>query len=77
VLAHHRPVGGHRVKTRRHADPPYLDGDIGEELAYERALPETDRAEVEAYLEGKWISGENGTPAGPVGPSVLPSCVEA
>jgi len=39
------------------ADPPYLDGDVGEELAYERALPEADRAEVEAYLEGKWISG--------------------
>jgi hypothetical protein len=40
------------------ADPPYLDGDVGEELVYERALPEGDRVSLEAYLEGKWISGE-------------------
>jgi hypothetical protein len=39
------------------ADPPYLDGDIGEELVYERALPQGERLEVEAYLEGKWITG--------------------
>jgi hypothetical protein len=39
-------------------DPPYLDGDVGEELIYERALPEGERLEVEAYLEQKWITGE-------------------
>jgi hypothetical protein len=38
-------------------DPPYLDGDVGEELVYERALPQGERLEVEAYLEGKWITG--------------------
>ena len=39
------------------SDPPYLQGDVGEELIYERALPGAERAQIETYLTNKWISG--------------------
>jgi len=39
---------------------PYIDGDIGEELVYEQALSESQRIQLEAYLENRWVSGDGG-----------------
>jgi hypothetical protein len=36
---------------------PVLDGDVGEEVVYEQALSDSDRSEVETYLEEKWVTG--------------------
>jgi hypothetical protein len=38
--------------------PPYLDGDVGEQLVYERELSQAEREDVESYLVDKWVGGE-------------------
>jgi hypothetical protein len=35
----------------------FLDGDVGEQLVFERELPEEERTEIEEYLTAKWIGG--------------------
>ena len=39
---------------------PYIDGDIGEELVYERALSQEEREQVESYLTDKWAGSGSG-----------------
>jgi hypothetical protein len=43
--------GAHHPSTE---DIPYLDGYIGEIIFYNRAIDQTERQDVEAYLQAKW-----------------------
>jgi hypothetical protein len=38
--------------------PPFLDGDVGEQLIYERELSQSEREEIENYLVEKWVGSE-------------------
>ena len=38
--------------------PPFLDGDVGEQLIYERELSQSEREEIENYLIEKWVGSE-------------------
>jgi hypothetical protein len=44
-------AGGSNPKTTSH---PYLDGYVGEVIFYNRAINETERQDVEAFLQAKW-----------------------
>jgi hypothetical protein len=38
--------------------PPYLDGDVGEQLVFDRELSQEERGQIETYLTEKWVGSE-------------------
>lgn len=51
---------GQDVTTSSVSVGSHMDGDVGEELVYDRALSEDDREAVEGYLLEKWTGSDSG-----------------